>query len=208
MDHRLPPAAPRPNLRDERLHIRPLLRSDLDVAETWPPSSDPLADRPGRPLSLLEKESYLDLCHWPLRLELSIDNAEGRLVGRMHLRDISLSKQFARLGIIFGAPWVGQGYGSAAMRLFLPYFFGELGFRRMLLDVSAANRRALRLYEKFGFHAVGAFWREGGATRNLGWLQQPAYQHLAHMFRIEGQVYWALHYELELWADDQEIENT
>lgn len=191
-----------PVLSDSRVLIRPLRREDLDAAEHWPPGTVPYGGASVEPRSAIEKDLYMQICRWPQRLELSLEGVGGMLIGRMHLRDIRLERREARLGIMLGAPWIGQGYGTAAMRLFLPHFFGPLAFERMLLDVEAANERALRLYQGLGFQPAGEFWREGGATGSLAWLDDPRYQHLAACFRIEGDVFWTRCYELDLRAAD------
>jgi RimJ/RimL family protein N-acetyltransferase len=182
--------------------VRPLARADLDTVESWPQPGTPYDGAPPPQRSALEKDLYMEVSRWPRRLELSLEDAGGTLIGRMHLRDISLERCEARLGIMLGAPWVGHGYGEAALRLFLPHFFGPLGFQRMLLDVEAANERAIRLYQRLGFQPIGSFWREGGATRNLSWLDEPAHRHLAACFRVEGDVYWTRCHELELTGED------
>lgn len=190
-----------PDLRGERVRVRLLGRDDLDVADGWPRPDDPRSDGPApRQREASEKQRYIDSCRWPLRLELAIDDSAGMLLGRMHLRDIRLDLGEARLGIVLAPAFVGCGYGGAALGLFLPYFFGTLGFRRMVLDVQASNERAIRLYQRLGFQPVGEFWREGGATRNLGWLTQPEYAHLAAHYRVDGDVYWVRCYELDLEA--------
>jgi RimJ/RimL family protein N-acetyltransferase len=82
---------------------------------------------------------------------------EPHLIGRITLRDIQAST--AQLGIYLHPSYVGQGYGTAALRLFLPSIFeaGELAAIR--LDVAVDNRRAIRCYEKCGFRVVGAVER-------------------------------------------------
>ena len=44
-----------------------------------------------------------------------------------------------------------QGYGTEATRLVRDWCFGELGLRRLALDVDATNERARRVYERVGF---------------------------------------------------------
>lgn len=41
------------------------------------------------------------------------------------------------------------------MKAFLNYYFNELGFVEMTLDVNTFNQRALNLYKKLGFEIVG-----------------------------------------------------
>ena len=50
--------------------------------------------------------------------------------------------------------WAGQGIAAALMRLCFQRA-ADLGFGRITLEVAETNAPATRLYEKFGFHAIG-----------------------------------------------------
>jgi RimJ/RimL family protein N-acetyltransferase len=78
-------------------------------------------------------------------------------VGHLSLRQIDHPRT-ARLGITIGAEFTGRGYGQDSLYTFLDYYFGQLGFREMRLDVSGANMRARRLYRKLGFKQLYSFW--------------------------------------------------
>jgi aminoglycoside 6'-N-acetyltransferase len=49
----------------------------------------------------------------------------------------------------------GQGLGSEAVRILARYLIDELGHHRLTIDPAAANRAAIRAYEKVGFRQVG-----------------------------------------------------
>ncbi len=59
----------------------------------------------------------------------------------------------------------GRGYGTEAVELMLGHAFERLGLHRVGLSVFAFNDRAIRSYEKAGFHEEGrlreAVWRDG-----------------------------------------------
>jgi aminoglycoside 6'-N-acetyltransferase len=50
----------------------------------------------------------------------------------------------------------GQGLGSEAVRVLARYLIEERGHHRLTIDPAAANRAAIRAYEKVGFRSVGA----------------------------------------------------
>jgi AacA4 family aminoglycoside N(6')-acetyltransferase len=50
---------------------------------------------------------------------------------------------------------LGRGLGSAMVRAFVQRLFSDPAVTRIQTDPSPENRRAIRCYEKAGFHAVG-----------------------------------------------------
>jgi ribosomal protein S18 acetylase RimI-like enzyme len=63
------------------------------------------------------------------------------------------------LGIYVLVPFRGKGMGTALMRELLRRA-AMLNYVRIVLSVLSTNQRAIRLYEKFGFAAVGCRRRE------------------------------------------------
>ena len=57
------------------------------------------------------------------------------------------------------------GVGTFALRRALAWAFDEKGVHRVHLDVTAANLRARRLYERAGFRLEGV-WRDGFRRRD------------------------------------------
>src|SRR5690606_6791453 len=86
-------------------------------------------------------------------------------------------------GIHLGADYINQGYGSEAMLVYLDFFFHELGFGEMVLDVAAVNPRAVHLYEKLGFRHCGAHFRDVPSGKDLSFLKRPEYASLRDHFR-------------------------
>ncbi len=179
-----PPAAPTLPLRGSGLVIRHLERQDLDRRQEWPPFDDPLHliwDMPR--CSAQENDSwYAQVNDGQHRLAYAIDNLSGQLIGMLSLREICWGRS-ARLGISLCSQHVGRGHGTAAMRLFLPYYFLTLGFYRLDLDVAAANRRAVRCYEKVGFRRVGTRWQTLDAPIDERIFEQPEYAPQLRFFR-------------------------
>jgi len=82
--------------------------------------------------------------------------ADDRLIGGVGLWLESWAHGEAWVGIGIGdRMYWGNGYGTDAMCLILRYAFTELNLRRVSLGVFAHNARAIRSYEKAGFHCEG-----------------------------------------------------
>jgi RimJ/RimL family protein N-acetyltransferase len=80
---------------------------------------------------------------------------DGRLIGTCQLLEIDRARGTCELQIRIGdrTEW-GLGHGTEAVRLLLEHAFGDLGLKRVELDVFAHNERAIRAYEKAGFDRV------------------------------------------------------
>lgn len=83
-----------------------------------------------------------------------IDN--DRFIGFMGLKNYNPLLKKAKLGIVFDPNYVSDGFGYEAMVEFLKYYFDELKFKELLLEVNTFNDRALRLYKKLGFVEYGS----------------------------------------------------
>lgn len=196
---------PKPSLpiRTAQLCIRPLKRQDMDARQCWPPFNDPLQliwDMPR--FSRQENDRWFarlnDRRHY---LAYAVDDLDGLLIGMLSLRDISWDSS-ARLGIAFRSTHVGKGYGTEAMAQFLPYFFHTLGFQRMVLDVAAANLRAVRCYHKLGFHKVRSFWRSLDGPLDFELLDRPEYAQFHPFFRQRWGRVETLYCDMELSRRD------
>lgn len=75
-------------------------------------------------------------------------------IGFMGLKSYNIVLKTAKLGIVFDANFVSQGYGYEAMKILLDYYFEDLKFRELYLDVNDFNTRAINLYKKLGFVEV------------------------------------------------------
>jgi RimJ/RimL family protein N-acetyltransferase len=132
------------------------------------------------------------------RLLFSVNNKNGQVLGSITLREID-RRHSARLGITLGPQFVSQGYGTEALSLFLDYYFTELGFAKMLLDVTAHNRRAVHVYDKLGFKTMEEKERPAGGKVARQVFKNPDYRHIRQFFRRDwfGR-YWVSYYEMEL----------
>jgi RimJ/RimL family protein N-acetyltransferase len=92
---------------------------------------------------------------------------DNQLLGDIGLDVInnwSSRDSFVGLGIYDRTNW-GKGYGTDAMKIMLRFAFTELNLRRVTLSVFEYNPRAIRSYEKVGFHHEG---RQRGALLRDG----------------------------------------
>jgi RimJ/RimL family protein N-acetyltransferase len=107
------------------------------------------------------------------------------------------------LGIGFGTDFCGQGYGTESLRIFLRYYFLDLGFAKMVLDVSAINERAVRCYERCGFEQVGTHYETVGRDSEVAFLKTRPYRHLRRFVQRRGRRDYVLTYDMvlerELW---------
>ncbi len=165
-----------------RVRLRPWQRADTHAQELWPRYSEPFSSLWNIPRSA----RYDDLLSrgWSgQRYAWAVEDGARRLIGRISLREVDAQQTAARLGISLAQPYVGQGLGTEALRLFLDHYFGPLGFERMHLDVAAFNRRAVRCYEQLGFRYVDSEWRSAGNDAALRQLEDPRFAELRPYFR-------------------------
>jgi RimJ/RimL family protein N-acetyltransferase len=188
-------------LQGERVRIRFWQSRDDIRQRSWPRYTDPLNGLWNIPRSF---SLYGGLFPAPApipgnpRRLWAVENLAGELVGRISLREIDQRVMQARLGISLGAPFVGQGLGSEALELFVDYFFGTLHFRKMVLDVAAFNRRAVRCYERLGFRVVQEEWRKTSADTWQQELERTANTDLQPFFRRDRLGSRVLFFEMEL----------
>jgi RimJ/RimL family protein N-acetyltransferase len=144
-------------LHGERVTLRHLVRSDVDQMATWPRFREPDLQWANLDLTFpSERDAYYERSRTnATRRRFIILDERGRLIGTVGLRNIDFRGGEATLGIIIRADAVGQGFGTDAVRTVLGYAFNVLELERVLLDVSEANGRARRVYEKLGFHEFG-----------------------------------------------------
>ena len=186
-------------LRSARTVIRPWRRGDDQVADRWPPYHDPLEPLWNLPRSYSGRGSWAGAFDLPFERESwAVENKAGQLIGRISLREIERVRGQARLGVTFGAPYVGQGLGTEALARFLDHFFNAMDFAVMVLDVAAPNIRAVRCYQRLGFTYMSSDWRQAGSAFNHRILEQPDYMDLAPLFQIERQRVAVEFYEMQL----------
>ncbi len=186
-------------LRGTRVTIRPQTLTDVHRRAAWRPSTEPF-EHLWNPAPILVAQAdtiYHQQASDPARRYYAIDDEHGQLIGSLSLRQIQVGRH-ARLGITIGADWVGRGYGTEALRAFIPYYFTILRFQELRLDVAAPNVRAVRCYEKLGFQRAAEFHRPLDIDTDLSFLADERYAHLRPLFSHQGGGTQALFYEMVL----------
>ncbi len=193
-------------LGGEKVHIRPMVREDVDKMGDWRPFTDPLNFLwNGPPRSSSENNIWFEAqANDPSRRWYAVEDLAGRLIGRLSLRRINWRKS-ARLGITLGADYVGQGYGTDAIRTFLAYYFGELGFETLYLDVAAPNKRAIRCYERCGFEHIGSHYQEVGSNGRLAFLKDDEYRDIRRFFKKKKGRNVVLFYDMKIKKEDLKV---
>lgn len=172
--------------RGEKTVIREFQRADVDRWLSWPRHRDPLFESYNPPvLTLRQRDLYhQQRAHSPDSRQFAVEDLDGRLVGRISLREIDWRTGAAVLGISFHPGLLGQGLGTDALQAFLGYYFGPLRMSALFLDVAAFNRRACHVYEKCGFRRTGQHWGEP-QTDLAGIFRRSEYAELRPYFRWE-----------------------
>jgi RimJ/RimL family protein N-acetyltransferase len=183
-------------LYSTRTIIRPWRRGDDERADRWPPYHDPF-----EPIWNLPR-SFSSSDFWPIgnseREVWAVENYDRQLMGRISLREIDRRALHARLGITFGAGYIGRGLGSEALTSFLNGYFNIMRFGTMLLDVAAPNLRAVHCYERLGFRYVGSDWRQASSSFDRYVLDRTNYRQFARHFRSEPRGLYVEFYEMRL----------
>ncbi len=178
-------------------------QKDIDAMIRWRPFADPLYQPFDFPRN--SKADQVQWFNWRNqdagRRLYAVEDEAGRVIGSLTLREID-GRRSSRLGITLGADFVSQGYGSEAMRLFLDYYFEELGFARMVLDVAATNLRAVRAYRALGFQRIGHHYRPANHKSYRTVRKDPRYRHLRHFFQHQGTSYQVLFYDMALTREE------
>jgi RimJ/RimL family protein N-acetyltransferase len=189
-------------LHGPRVIIRPWQHADDELASEWPPYNDPLDQLWNLPRQRETWGSFFDIGGG--RQSWAVENRASHLLGRISLRERDKGKGQARLGITFGAPYVGRGLGTEALATFLDYYFRELegGYQTMVLDVAAPNVRAVRCYQRLGFSYVGSDWRDAGSSFDARVLNLPRYQPLVRYFRRNGRNVLVEFFEMSLAREE------
>ncbi len=93
-------------------------------------------------------------------------------LGTISLKKIDIKNSNAEYAVSMTKRAIGTGASSFATRELLNIAFTELGLHKVYLNVFSDNLRAIRFYEKMGFHKEGVFRDHvlvRGEYRDLCW---------------------------------------
>jgi aminoglycoside 6'-N-acetyltransferase len=128
----------RPATRDDSARFREIL-TEPSVARWWGP---PRAD-------VDVADDWLDADDDTVVFAIELD---GTVIGSIQFaEEADPDYRHAGIDLFLGTAWQGQGLGTDAIRTVARYLFEVRGHHRLTIDPSAANERAIRVYEAVGF---------------------------------------------------------
>jgi RimJ/RimL family protein N-acetyltransferase len=173
--------------RERPFTIRPYQLADVRSQRRWPRFTDPLLLSYNLTIPPHGEADYFhNRCQREDYLRWAVDDHRGRLLAVVSLREIDRNAGVARLGITIRPDRLSRGYGRRILRRFIAFYFRDLGFRRMVLDVAMPNRRAIRCYRRLGFTLTGHHWQMHSAGGDPS--ADRAYRELGSAFRRRGHV--------------------
>ncbi len=145
-------------LESKNLIYRPITESDTDMILNWR-NSDAV-----KKFFLYRKDiSRQDHLDW-LSSKVAtgcviqfiiIVKAIDKPIGSVYLRDIDHLNKTAEYGIFIGDVSArGKGYGSEIASRMVSYFFDELGYEELHLQVISDNHSAIKSYRNAGFRTI------------------------------------------------------
>lgn len=85
-------------------------------------------------------------------------NDGGKVIGNVSDNNHSDLDRKLEVGItIYFEEFLGKGYGTEAMQLYLKYVFDFLGYHKVTLMVKDFNERGYKSYLKSGFREIGRY---------------------------------------------------
>jgi RimJ/RimL family protein N-acetyltransferase len=183
--------------RGHKTIIHQFTREDVDKWMDWPQHPDPLySSSYPRPMSRYERDVWFsERSSRNDYMMFAVEDLYGNLVGLITLRNIDRNHSHAVLGITIRPETLGGGHGTDCLWAFLGYYFDNLNFDAMILDVAAYNRRAQRVYEKCGFVYTGEHW---GHFDDYTVFYNDHYKNLRQFFRQHGVWVETLYYDMIL----------
>jgi RimJ/RimL family protein N-acetyltransferase len=151
-------------LRDEKVLLRPIKRSDITNFLKWfndPEVTQYLAMY--LPMTEMAEEKWIEDAASRIQAGTNvgfvieaIEGDSSKPIGNIGLHAINPKDHSAIFGIAIGEKdYWGNGYGTEATRLILDYGFQQLNLHRISSSAFAFNERSIRLHKKVGFKEEG-----------------------------------------------------
>ncbi len=132
----------------------------------------------------------------PYNKYFSIKDKNGVLIGYMGIKSIKVFRRISTLGIVLDPDKINNGYGTEILETFLHHYFTKMKMKKMILEVSAFNKRAYRVYEKMGFEKK-YMYREEFFDQGLD-LNDPYYLKEKYSFEIIAGDLYSYIYKMSL----------
>lgn len=104
----------------------------------------------------------------------AVVNENDDYLGTVSLKNIDVANKNAEYAISMRRAAMGTGAAAFATNSILEIAFNKLNLHRVYLNVLSDNKRAVRFYEKTGFHFEGEFKEHlcvRGQYKNLKWYR-------------------------------------
>lgn len=150
--------------------LRLFTRKDVDLRAGWPSYPEDFASFNctwGALDTTQRDELFSKRMSDKRSLVMSIDHPTQPCIAYIALHEIDWVAGFAEnLGVRLHPDWCGKGIGTEIMRGFVRWCFAS-GLNRLRHDVCALNPRAVRCYEKVGYHITGEFWNDDPSPKEM-----------------------------------------
>jgi len=88
-----------------------------------------------------------------------IESLSGDLIGTINTHTCNQRNRTFMYGIAILADHRCKGYASETIQLVLKYYFEELGYQKVTVQIYAFNEASIKLHEKLGFQREGCLRR-------------------------------------------------
>jgi aminoglycoside 6'-N-acetyltransferase len=146
-------ADPPPELRGERVRLRPVTRADAPVLRAfldepavgrwWPPPP------PDEDFPFDEEDAVV--------LTIEVDGAVAGLI--QFLEELEPDYRHAAIDVFLGTAFHGHGLGPEAVAALVRHLILDRGHHRVTIDPTVANVKAVAAYRRVGFRDVGILRR-------------------------------------------------
>jgi diamine N-acetyltransferase len=145
-------------LKGKKVILRAVERDDLKRLHALERNVDLalLADGEWQPVPLAQWERNFDKNLEDADKANFVIEADGVVIGGIGLHHRSRRQGVTSFGIgIYDPDYLGNGYGRDAIETLLPWAFHIQNYRRIWLETSSTNERAIRCYKAVGFLEEG-----------------------------------------------------
>lgn len=182
----------------QKVRLESMKLKDIEAMMCWGRHEEDLFEDYNFPV--MDEEERFRWFHFKTRGHkrcFSVFNQEGDLVGYISLRNVNRILKKSEMGIVFDPAQLNKGYGTDAMKTLLKWYFQKLGYRKLILNVAAYNKRALRAYEKVGFRKIASHY-DPFLNEAVNPLQEERYFDIRRYFRMRWHRIEVLHYKMEI----------
>lgn len=146
-------------IESDRILFREMTAEDTDMVLTWRNSDLVRATFIYQPI--ITKEEHLSYIENKIKTGnviqfVMVEKASDKPFGCVYLKDLNKEHSTAEFGIFIGdVNYIGKGFGTEAAITIKKFAFNEMKLHKVKLRVIDTNTRAIKSYQKAGFHVEG-----------------------------------------------------